>query len=465
MSETTTPIASRGFWRRLSGPLAAFAIAVWAHHDGLAPAIGITLAITTWCALWWLLEAVPHAITALLPLALFPVLGVLEPEQVANAYGNPLILLLAGGFMLAAALERNGAHRRMALAMVRLVGGGSGRRLIWGFALATGLTSMWISNTATTLMMLPVAMAVLERYPDPRLAAPLILAIAYSASIGGLGTPIGSPPNLVFMQVYEQSTGAALGFIDWMSFGIPTVALFLPAAALWLARGLSATPAATLPDLGPWHSGERRVLTVFALVALAWMTRSEPFGGWSAWLDLPGTNDASIALLGVVAMALVPDGRGGRLLDWQTAERIPWGALILFGGGIAIATAFQTSGLSELAAAHMQGLFDLPLLVRIALIAAAVSLMSEIASNTATAVLLMPILAAAGTALGIDPALLMVPAVLSASCSFMLPVATAPNAIAFASGRVGAIDMLRHGAVLNLIGVVVVTLIAFWFLR
>ncbi|PKL99423.1 MAG: sodium:dicarboxylate symporter, partial [Gammaproteobacteria bacterium HGW-Gammaproteobacteria-7] len=214
-----------------------------------------------------------------------------------------------------------------------------------------------------------------------------------------------------------------------------------------------------------WQAGERRVLIVFALVALAWMTRGEPFGGWSAWLGLGGANDASVALLGVVAMALVPDGKGERLLDWQTAERIPWGALILFGGGIAIATAFQTSGLSELAASRMEGLFDLPLLLRIVLIAAAVSLMSEIASNTATAVLLMPILAAAGLALGVDPAILMVPAVLSASCSFMLPVATAPNAIAFGSGMVSAQQMLRHGAVLNLIGVVVVSTVAFVLLR
>ncbi len=324
---------------------------------------------------------------------------------------------------------------------------------------------MWISNTATTLMLLPVAIAVLEKYPDPRLAAPLILTIAYSASIGGLGTPIGSPPNLVFMQVYEQSTGAALSFTDWMAFGLPTVALFLPLAALWLCRGLGGTPSATVPELGPWQSGERRVLMVFALVALAWVTRAEPFGGWSAWLGLQAANDASVALLGVVAMALVPDGRGERLLDWPTAERIPWGALVLFGGGIAIATAFQSSGLSELAADAMQGLFDLPLLLRIALIAAAISLMSEIASNTATAVLAMPILAAAGMSLGIDPALLMVPAALSASCSFMLPVATAPNAIAFGSGRVSARQMLRHGAALNVIGVLVVSTVGYWLLR
>ncbi|PKL99012.1 MAG: sodium:dicarboxylate symporter, partial [Gammaproteobacteria bacterium HGW-Gammaproteobacteria-7] len=248
MSETRPDKRIGTSLKLLAGPATAALLWAWAVGADLGYPIAITLAVTAWCAVWWFLEATGHAITALLPLALFPVLGVLEPEQVAGAYGNPLILLLAGGFMMAAALERNGAHRRMALGMVRLVGGGSGRRLVWGFALAAGLTSMWISNTATTLMLLPVAMAVLEKYPDRRLLAPLVLAIAYSASIGGLGTPIGSPPNLVFMQVYEQTTGAGLGFGDWMRFGIPAVLLFLPLAALWLGRGLAHTPAATLPE-------------------------------------------------------------------------------------------------------------------------------------------------------------------------------------------------------------------------
>jgi solute carrier family 13 (sodium-dependent dicarboxylate transporter), member 2/3/5 len=215
-----------------------------------------------------------------------------------------------------------------------------------------------------------------------------------------------------------------------------------------------------VPQLGRWSAGERRVLIVFALVALAWMTRSEPFGGWQYWLDLPGANDASVALLGVVLMALTPNGAGGRLLDWPTAERIPWGALILFGGGIAIASAFQSSGLSTVLAAELQGVLELPLLLRIALIAATISLLSEISSNTATAVLAMPILAAAGIAMAIDPALLMVPAALSASCSFMLPVATAPNAIAYGSGMVPAKEMLRHGIALNLVGVAVVTAVS-----
>lgn len=448
----------------LAGPLGAGIGAAACWHGGLDPAIAITVAVTLWCALWWMLEAMPHAITALLPLALLPLTGVLTASEVAEAYGNELILLLAGGFMLSAALERNGAHRRLALGMVQWFGGRDGRHLVFGFAAASGLISMWISNTATTLMLLPVALAVLEGYPDRRLAAPLILAIAYGASIGGLGTPVGSPPNLVFMRVYAQSTGSEIGFVDWMRFGLPTVALLLPLTALWLGRNLRGTPAARVPVLGPWQNGERRVLLMFALVALAWVTRSEPFGGWRTWLGLGHANDASVALLGVIGMALVPDGRGSRLLTWEAAERIPWGALILFGGGIAIATAFETSGLSELLAVHLRALDQVPLVLRIVLLCAGVVAVGEIASNTATAVLLMPILAAAGVAADVDPALLMVPAVLAASCSFILPVGTAPNAIAFGSGHVSGAQMLRHGAMLDALAVLVVSTISLWLL-
>jgi sodium-dependent dicarboxylate transporter 2/3/5 len=448
--------------RLLSGPLAA-ALALWlGDASGLAWAATLTLAVTAWCALWWMLEAAPHAVTALLPLALFPLLGVLDGREVAEAYGNELILLLVGGAMLSKALEQSQAHRRLALGMVRAFGGGGGRALVFGFAAAAGLCSMWLSNTATTLMLLPVALAVLADYPDRRLAVPLLLAICYGASIGGLGTPIGSPPNLVFMKVYTDTTGQALGFSDWMAFGIPTVLLMLPLAALWLSRGLGDAPCASLPHLPPWSPAERRVLSIFALVALAWVTRVEPFGGWSTWLNLPKASDASVALLGVVAMALTGDGRGGRLLDWQVAERIPWGVMILFGGGIAIATAFRTSGLSDAAADLIGGALDLPLLLQVALVAISVSLMSEITSNTATSVLMMPILAATATAMGLEPALLMAPAVLAASCSFMLPVGTAPNAIVFGSGLVPARQMLRHGVALNVIGAVVITAVCWW---
>ncbi|WP_395793128.1 SLC13 family permease [Aquimonas sp.] len=449
--------------RILAGPLAAALGWGIADRAGLSGAAAIALAVTAWCAVWWTLEAAPHAITALLPLAVFPLTGVLTGKQVAEAYGSELILLLVGGAMLSKALEQSNAHRRLALGMVRAFGGGGGTALVFGFAAAAGLTSMWLSNTATTLMLVPVALAILQTYPDRRLAVPLLLAICYGASIGGLGTPIGSPPNLVFMQVYQQTTGRELGFSDWMAFGLPTVALMLPLAALWLARGLRDSPPAVLPPLPAWSIAEKRVLLVFGIVALAWVTRTEPFGGWREALSLPGASDASVALLGVVAMALTGDGRGGKLLDWQSAERIPWGVMILFGGGIAIASAFQSSGLSDAAAGLLQGMLGLPLLLTIALVAISISLLSEINSNTATAVLAMPILAAAAVGMGLDPAVLMAPAVLSASCSFMLPVGTAPNAIVFGTGQVPAAAMLRHGIALNVIGAVVITVVCGWW--
>jgi sodium-dependent dicarboxylate transporter 2/3/5 len=438
-----------------AGPLLAVALYFWMTGGGEPHVLAATVGLTAWCALWWVLEPVKAPVTALLPLAALPILGVLDAKQVAQSYGHELILLLGGGFMLSRALERSGAHRRLALGMVRAFGGRSGRHLLFGFIAATGLISMWISNTATTLLMLPVALAVLQSYPDRRLHAPLILGIAYAASIGGLGTPIGSPPNLVFMQVYADVTGTRYGFLDWMVVGVPLILVFLPLTGWWLGRNLAGTPAAVLPETGAWTAGERRVVTVFAITAAAWIFRSEPFGGWSALLGVPGANDASVALLAVVALCVIPDGKGSRLLDWETAEKVPWGALVLFGGGIALAAAFQSSGLSDRLAASLSGLSVLPLPLLLLGIVGSVVLMSEVASNTATAVLLMPILAATGVAVGVDPALFMFPAVLAASVGFMLPVATAPNAIAYGSGEVTAHDMLREGAVLDLIGVVV----------
>lgn len=444
-----------------AGPLLAVALYFLADSHGQSHALSATLALTGWCALWWVLEPVRAPVTALLPLAAFPMLGVLDAKQVAQSYGHELILLLGGGFMLSRALERSGAHRRLALAMVRAFGGHSGRALLFGFLAAVGMISMWISNTATTLLMLPVAMAILQHYPDPRLAAPLVLAIAYGASVGGLGTPIGSPPNLVFMQVYAEATGTRYGFLDWMMVGVPVVLLLLPLMGWWLGRNLAGAPAAALPESGAWTPGERRVLWVFALTAAAWIFRSEPFGGWSGWLGLENANDASVALLAVVALCVIPDGKGSRLLDWETAERVPWGALVLFGGGIALASAFQSSGLSDSVAASLSGLSALPLPLLLLGIVGGVVLLSEIASNTATAVLLMPILAATGMAVGVDPALFMFPAVLAASVGFMLPVATAPNAIAYGSGAVDAHTMLREGAVLDVIGVVVLCAVCY----
>jgi sodium-dependent dicarboxylate transporter 2/3/5 len=421
-----------------------------------------TAGITILCALWWIFEPVPIPFTSMIPLALFPLLGILTANQVGQAYGSPLILLLLGGFMISTAMSDSGAHRRIALFMVNLFGGGSARGLVLGFMTASAVLSMWISNTATTLMLLPVALAVLER-ADRQLAIPLLLGIAYAASIGGLGTPIGTPPNLIFMQVYGDQFGQNPNFPEWMSWGLPVVAVMIPATGLWLTRGIRLSKKVELPPVGLWTPAEKRVLFLFTLTAVMWITRQAPFGGWSQWFGLPAANDASVALLAVIIMAVTPNGEGGRLLRWEAASRIPWGVLILFGGGIAIASAFMQSGLAGHVAGQLEILARLPVWLMILLVCLAVTFMTEVTSNTATASLLMPLLAAASVAMEINPYLLMIPAALSASCAFMLPVATAPNAVIYGSGKLSIKDMARAGLVLNLFGAVVISVVSYLF--
>ena len=420
-----------------------------------------TAAITVICAVWWIFEPIPIPATSLIPLATLPIIGVLTPAQVGESYGSPLVLLLMGGFILSTAMEKSGAHRRVALGMVNLFGGNSSRRLVFGFMAAAAVLSMWISNTATTLMLLPVALAVIERSDDNNLGIPLLLGIAYAASVGGIGTPIGTPPNLVFREIYWENTGIEIGFLTWMSWGVPVVLIFVPIIALWLTRRLNHQGHVDMPKVGAWQTEERRVFIVFAFTALAWITRSQPFGGWKTWLDVPGANDASVALLAVVAMFLIPNGKGSRLLDWETAGRIPWGMLILFGGGIAIAKAFVISGMSAALGNALAGIAGWPILAMMAVICLCITFLTEMTSNTATTTLMMPILAAAAIAAGIAPEALMVPAAMSASCAFMLPVATAPNTIVFSTGWFTTRLMAREGLVLNFVGVIVISVMCY----
>lgn len=445
------------------GPVVAILIALALSAQGFGFDMCVTVMVTIWCILWWMFEPIPIPVTSVLPLALMPLFGVLTPAQVGQAYGSPMILLLLGGFILSKAMEHSGAHRRIALNMVRLFGGSSDRRLVFGFMAASAVLSMWISNTATTLMLLPVALAVLEKVDGEHLAAPLLLGIAYAASVGGIGTPIGTPPNLIFMQVYQETTGRAISFTQWMSWGTPVVIILVPVIALWLTRNLSGSGAAELPDVGDWRPEESRVMWVFAFTALAWITRSEPFGGWSGALGLSGANDASVALVAVVVMFLVPSGRrdGEALLTWERAVTIPWGVLLLFSGGICLAKAFVSSGLSILLGDWLASMSYLPIWLLIGLICLVVSFMTETTSNTASTTLLMPILAAAALAAGIAPEVLMVPAAMTASCAFMLPVATAPNSVVYGTGKVPIARMAREGFVLNILAVVIIAGLSF----
>ncbi|QDT67626.1 Sodium-dependent dicarboxylate transporter SdcS [Planctomycetes bacterium MalM25] len=465
------------------GPVAALLVGSAVGTTELGSAAAVTAGVATLCAVWWVTEPIPIPATSLIPLAMFPVTGVVSSGDVGKAYGHPLILLLLGGFILSTALERCGVHRRLALAMVRLCTHGpgalfgvsdrtlpekpvTGRRLVIGFMAASAAISMWVSNAATTLMLLPIAAATLEKSRDSRLRVALLLGIAYAASVGGVGTPIGTPPNVICMQEYQALTGEEPTFAQWMTWGVPVAATMIPVIALWLTRNLGGAAEIDLPESGPWRPAEWRTLAVFGVTALLWVTRKEPFGGWSGYWELPGATDATVALLAVVVLFMIPngeppetpDGPLPRLLDWETAARIPWGMLLLFSGGMVLAAAFKASGLSTALGEAMGGLAALPTPVLIAGLCLMVTFMTEVTSNTATTALLMPLLGATAQASDLDPRLLMFPAAVSASFAFMLPVATVPNAAVYGAG-VATRDMAREGFVLNLLGVVVVTVL------
>lgn len=424
-------------------------------------AVAWTAAITLLTVILWVTEAIPIPATSLIPFALFPFAGVLTHKQVASAFGSHVILLLMGGFMLSKSLEKSGVHKRLAIYMVQLVGVNNGRRVVIGFMLAAAFLSMWISNTATTLILLPIALAALQHVDDKAMDTALILGIAYAASLGGIGTPIGTPPNIIFISIYQETIGQDVDFISWMQTGVPIVIVGLPLMAFWLTRNVSVKKAFVLPEVGDWRSAEKRVLIVFSLIALAWVTRKL----WSDWLGLPAVGDSTVAILGVVLMFVIPNGeKQGTLLDWRTASDIPWGMLLLFAGGIAIAKAFTASGLSEQMGAMLAGLSTLPLFVLILSLCLFVTFVTEFTSNTATATLLMPILATAGVAADIDPKLLMMPAAISASCAFMMPVATAPNAIVYSANKFHIKDMAREGFFLNILMAFVISFICYFTL-
>ena len=443
-----------------AAPLAAVLLFFLLRHSGIEYVIAVTAAITLLTATWWVTETIPIPATSLIPFFAFPLANVLTHKEAAAGLGSPVILLLMGGFMLAKSLERSGVHRRFALAILHTVGG-SGKRIVFAFMLTGASLSMWISNTATTLILIPIALAVLKQVDNKELAIAVVLGLAHSSSLGGVATLIGTPPNIIFSGIYSEFTGLEYTFLDWMKIGLPVVACGLPLMALWLTRNVTWNETLDLPTAGAWQVNEIRVLAVFATTIVLWITRSEPFGGWSGLLGTPGVGDATVALAAVLVMFILPSGKGDRLLDWKTAVDIPWGMLILFASGITIAKAFSSSGLAELIAQKLAVLAMFPLPVLLLCICLGVTFLTEITSNTATTTLLMPIFAATAMAVGVSPELMMIPAAMSASCAFMLPVATVPNAIVFGTGYVTIREMVRGGFVLNLILAVVITVVCY----
>ncbi len=447
----------------------------------MGQAAWLALGTGAWMGLWWVGSVLEPAVVALLPLAIFPLAGVMPSKRVSTAYADHFVMLMLGGFLMAAAVERSGLHRRVALGVVRGVGT-SPRRLVVAVGLATAVLSMWISNTATVLMLLPVVVGIADQAAagaSPagarRHAEALLLALAWGASIGGTVTPIGTPPNAVFLGVVDEIVGGgrAPDFGRWVVGVLPVSAALLAVAlglcVAWL-RGVEdggGDGAGVLDEawraLGPMRPAERRTAWIFGLVALAWMTRrglavgAFHVPGWQSALGLGhGVGDETVAIVGALAMFVVGDGQGRRLLRWRDAEAIPWGVLILFGGGIALARALQHTGASTALGTVLGRAVVGPGWLVATGVALAVTFLTELTSNTATTTALLPVLGAAATASGVDPFLLMVPATLSASCAFMLPVATPPNAVVLGSGRLEPRVMMRLGLVLNLVGALVV---------
>jgi solute carrier family 13 (sodium-dependent dicarboxylate transporter), member 2/3/5 len=483
----------------LGGPLLALMVFALMRHHGVQPAS--MAGLVAWMALWWITEAVPIPVTSLLPLVLYPLLGIDGVAATAAHYGKEIIFLFLGGFIIALGIERSGLHRRIALGIVARVGGSS-ERLVLGMMVACALLSMWINSTAATLVMLPIALSLIDDDDAPaevrkRLTVPLLLGVAYGATIGGLATPVGTPPNLVYIQLCKQlyPDAAPIGFAQWMATGLPLTVLFLGIAWLLLTRAVFKLKGDTLGEgesvrervksLGgatrdEWLSG-----AVFAAVALLWITGDSiglgeglTLKGWREhWPAFEAVTDAAIAVGGAVLLFLIPASKrlrqkpdpyathpeGHALMDWAFAERrVPWGVLLLIGGGFALAAGVEKAGLSNTIGDAMAGLGSLPAVLLIGTTALIVCLLSELGSNTATASLALPILAAMAERWGMEPQSILWPAALAASLGFMLPVASPMQTIVFGTGRIPMRQMVKAGVWMDLIGVLLLMLFFGW---
>lgn len=464
------------------GPLSALLMLRAEPPDGLSVQAWQVAAIAVWMALWWMSEAVAIPITSLLPLILFPLFGVADIKSVAAPYANPIIYLFLGGFILALGIERWNLHRRIALTTLRRFGADA-RRLIAGFMLTAMLLSMWITNTATTIMLLPIALAVIKVIGDNEargdgaalddFSTAMLLGIAYAATLGGLATLIGTIPNALFAAFMVEHHDVQIGFAQWMAFGLPLTLILTPLfwwiLTHWLFPIRIRASAETMrklqhmrDELGPIDIAQKRVIAVFALTALAWTTR--PLLQKIPALEALG--DPAIALLAALSLFVLPSGMkpGQRLMDWSQTEKLPWGILLLFGGGLTLAAAALNTGLAAWLGAQLEALRALHPALLLLCAAAMIVFLTELTSNTGVTATFLPIMAALA---GADSALLlplMLTATIAASCAFMLPVATPPNAIVYASGRLRISQMARAGLALNLISILVITAAALWLL-
>ncbi len=458
----------------IGGPLLA-ALVFWLlpnHAPGLNNSevvLGVpgrlTAGLALWMALWWLTEAVSIYATALLPLALLPLSGASDINATSQAYAHPLIFLFMGGFILALALEKWHLHRRFALAVLRLVGT-KPVTLVGGFMFVSASLSMWITNTATTLVMLPILLSIIQLLDKDapnreNFSLCLLLGVAYAASIGGIGTIVGTVPNMFTVSFIQRELGIEISFVRWMTIGIPVVVLFVP-LAWWLLTRWIYPPGEEAIDnqflhepSEPWTLGAKLTLTIFLLTAACWIGRP-------LLIKLPllgGISDTGIAIIAALLLFTLPVNLKKRefLIDWETALKLPWGILLLFGGGLALAGAIRSTGVGELLAVQLAGASDVPPLVLTLLVVALIIFLTELTSNTATTTALVPIFAVMAEGLGIDPLPIIIPATIAASCAFMLPVATPPNAIVFGSNLIRIPQMARAGFWLNITGILLIS--------
>ena len=476
---TTTSAFTRSapnlsYWVSLfAGPIILLLTIITSPPEGMSQEAWYMVGVASLMAVWWVSEVVPIPVTALTPIVIVPVLGIASIREVTAPFANPTIYLFFGGFMLGMAMERWDLHKRIAL-NIMLTTGVKPSRQVAGFMLATAFLSMWVSNTATSAMMLPIGLSVASMMAGnetarDKFAKVLLLAIAYSASIGGLATLIGTPPNALLAAFLSETYEIEIGFAQWMLVGLPISLMMLVASWLWLTKVSFKLEESESEDarnvlqgqlqkLGPMTRGEKTIGVIFTLTAMAWMFRPllQDY--------IPGLSDAGIAVAAAISLFIVPINKDEKIyvLTWDKAREIPWGVLLLFGGGLTLAALIRSTGLADWIADTMSIVGGLPVLLVVAFVVTVIIFLTELTSNTATAAGFLPLMGALGVSLGIDPMMLAVPAALAASCAFMMPVATPPNAIVFGSGKLKITDMLKAGFALNIIGVILVTLTGYF---
>lgn len=483
-------ISYKNIFGFIVGPLLFLWITLFMDLEPGNPAVTYTFAIAILMAIWWISEVVPLAITALLPVVLFPLFGVMNGKDVSATYFNHVIFLFIGGFLVALAMQKWDLHKRIAIRIL-LITGSSPARILLGFMLATSFLSMWISNTATAMMMVPILLSISKKLEDfieakelNKYTVGLLLGVAYSASIGGIATLVGTPPNLSFARIFQIMFPAApeISFSAWFIFALPISIIFFiitwfylhtiykPKKSLNLLKDINFRQ--QYKELGPATYEQKAVALVFVSLALLWLTRAGlnigtlDIPGWSSLFSSPSyINDGTVAICLSVILFIIPskNKKGKRIMDWATATKVPWNIVLLFGGGFALASAFKVSGLSIWVGEQLSFVGGLHPIIIIAIIALMMTFLTELASNTATIEMLLPVLAGISINVNINPLLFMLPATISASMAFMLPVATPPNAIVFGSNKIIVMQMAKTGFVLNMLGVIVITLITYFW--